>query len=143
MNPWYSMPSTYNPDGVNWVDPGLGGFLAQVPQYAMFASENHGKHKVPTLRNVDKRPHPAFVKAYGHNGYFKTLEEFVRFYNKRDVFPQCTEIADPQPGVNCWPEPEISENINTDELGDLGLTEEEELAIVDFMRTLSDGYKLA
>jgi cytochrome c peroxidase len=25
---------------------------------------------VPTLRNVDKRPYPTFVKAYGHNGYF-------------------------------------------------------------------------
>jgi cytochrome c peroxidase len=140
-NPWYSMPSNFNPDGATWVDPGLGGFLAQAPQYAMFAAENKGKHKVPTLRNVDKRPYPGFVKAYGHNGYFRTLEEFVRFYNKRDVFPRCDSVSDPQPGVNCWPEPEVLRNINKDELGDLKLTQEEELAIVEFMRTLSDGYK--
>ena len=31
--------------------------------------------------------------------------------------------------------------MNTDELGNLGLTAEEEAAIVAFMKTLSDGYK--
>jgi len=142
VNPWYSMPARYNPDGPNWVDPGLGGFLAQVPQYAMFASDNLGKHKVPTVRNVDKRPDSGFVKAYGHNGYFKTLEGIVHFYNKRDVLPHCDEVSDPQLGVNCWPEPEVLPNLNKDELGDLKLTLEEELAIVEFMRTLSDGYEL-
>ncbi len=139
-NPWYTMSSSYNPDGPNWVDPGLGGFLAEVAQYAMFALENFGKHKVPTLRNVDKRPYPGFVKAYGHNGYFKTLEEFVHFYNQRDVLPRCDSLSNPQPCINCWPEPEVLENINKDELGDLKLTPEEELAIVEFMKTLSDGY---
>ena len=44
-----------------------------------------GKQKVPTLRNVDLRPEKKFVKAYGHNGYFKSLEEIVHFYNTRDV----------------------------------------------------------
>ena len=44
-----------------------------------------GKQKVPTLRNVDLRPSPHFVKAYGHNGYFKSLKEIVHFYNTRDV----------------------------------------------------------
>jgi cytochrome c peroxidase len=141
MNPWYGMPSKYNPDGPKWVDPGLGGFLSHVPQYAMFASENHGKHRVPTLRNVDKRPYAGFVKSYGHNGYFKNLEEFVHFYNRRDVLPGCDSVSDPQPGVNCWPEAEVHQNINEDELGDLKLTREEELAIVEFLRTLSDGYK--
>ena len=37
------------------------------------------------LRNVDKRPSPAFVKAYGHNGYFTSLKQIVHFYNTRDV----------------------------------------------------------
>ena len=41
--------------------------------------------KVPTLRNVDKRPSAGFVKAYGHNGYFKSLEEVVRFYASRGM----------------------------------------------------------
>jgi len=142
VNPWYSMPPGYNPDGANWVDPGLGGFLIQVPQYAMFASENYGKHRVPTLRNVDKRPYPGFVKSYGHNGYFKSLEEFVHFYNKRDVLPPCDSVSDPQPGVNCWPGPEVDQNVNKEELGDLKLSQEEEAAIVAFMKTLSDGYNL-
>src|SRR5665811_1893190 len=66
-------------------DPGLGGFLASVPDYAQYADANLGKHKVPTLRNVDKRPYLGFVKAYGHNGYFKSLKEIVHFYNTRDV----------------------------------------------------------
>jgi hypothetical protein len=34
----------------------------------------------------------------------------------------------------------VAVNVNTEELGDLGLTEAEELAIVAFMRTLSDGW---
>jgi hypothetical protein len=85
-----------------------------------------GKHKVPTLRNVDKRPYPVFVKAYGHNGFFKSLEEIVHFYNTRDVEE--------------WPAPEVPQNVNFDELGDLGLTADEEAAIVAFMKTLSDGY---
>ncbi|UCD73888.1 MAG: hypothetical protein JSV91_08820 [Phycisphaerales bacterium] len=127
-NPFYRMPRRWNPDGRNWIDPGLGGFLANVPEYADFAEENWGKHKVPTLRNVDLRPHPDFVKAFGHNGFFLSLEEIVHFYNTRDV--------------ESWPDPEVPQNVNTDELGDLGLTPEEEAAIVAFMKTLSDGYEL-
>jgi hypothetical protein len=42
--------------------------------------------------------------------------------------------------AGCWPAPEVAENVNTDELGDLGLTPDEEAAIVAFMKTLSDGY---
>ena len=35
---------------------------------------------------------------------------------------------------------QLAENVNTDELGDLGLTMEEEAAIVAFLKALSDGY---
>ena len=45
--------------------------------------------RVPTLRNVDKRPRYDFAKAYGHNGYFKSLKEIVHFYNTRDLLPKC------------------------------------------------------
>jgi hypothetical protein len=85
-----------------------------------------GKHKVPTLRNVGKRPGSGFPKAYMHNGALKSLAEVVHFYNTRDV--------------ESWPAPEVAENVNTDELGDLGLTSEEELALVAFLETLSDGF---
>ena len=127
----------------NFVDLGLGGFLETQPDYEEFAEENYGMQKVPTLRNVDLRPSTGFVKAYAHNGYFKSLYGIVHFYNTRDVLDRCptddyTE-ADAL-AANCWPAPEVSENVNTEELGNLGLTEEEEYAIVDFLKTLSDGY---
>jgi cytochrome c peroxidase len=40
-----------------------------------------GMRKIPTLRNVDKRPYPGFVKAYGANGWFKSLEGIIHYYN--------------------------------------------------------------
>jgi hypothetical protein len=42
--------------------------------------------------------------------------------------------------VFCWPAPEYADNMNTRQLGNLGLSDEEENAIVAFMKTLSDGY---
>lgn len=135
-----------NPAGVapGFVDQGLGGFLQTRTEWSDMASENMGKHKVPTLRNVDKRPDASFVKTYGHNGYFKSLKGIVHFYNTRDVKPECpdplTREADAL-AQNCWPPPEVAENVNDEELGDLGLSDEEEDAIVAFMKTLSDGYQ--
>jgi len=125
-NPFYTMDKKWNPDGKKWVDKGLGGYLEGTEEYAKYAKENYGKHKVPTLRNVDLRPKKDFVKAFMHNGYFKTLKEVVEFYNTRD-----------REGEN-WPPPEVNENVNKDEMGDLGLTPEEEDAIVLFIKTLSD-----
>jgi len=125
-NPFY----VENPD---YIDLGLGGFLQSIGKD--FALEI-GKHKVPTLRNVDLRTlvdGTDITKAYGHNGYFKSLEEIVHFYNTRDV-PGAGWDSEP------WPVPEVAANMNTAELGDLGLSPREEAAIVAFMKTLSDGY---
>lgn len=105
-NPFYLADPAFNPAGINWIDPGLGGFLKSRTDYAALADANKGKHKVPTLRNVDKRPNPMFVKAYGHNGYFKSLKEIVHFYNTRDVLPTC-QLGDPGEKVTCWPAPEV------------------------------------
>jgi cytochrome c peroxidase len=133
-----------NPAGVapDFVDAGLGGFLksAGYPEDVYLAE--WGKQKVPTLRNVDLRPNGDSVKAYGHNGYFKTLEGIVHFYNTRDVKPECPGAYTEAQALaaDCWPAPEVAENVNRDELGDLGLTSEEEAAIVAFLKTLSDGY---
>jgi cytochrome c peroxidase len=129
-NPFYNEPA-YNPMGSAWIDEGLGGFLKGIgyPSYG----DEVGKMKVPTLRNVDKRPYNGFVKAYGHNGYFKSLEEIVHFYNTRDV-----------PGAGwkgkAWPSAEVDANVNHAELGNLNLTNQEENEIVAFLKTLSDGY---
>jgi cytochrome c peroxidase len=125
-NPFYIQDKEFNSDGKDWVDKGLGGFLEGTEKYAQYAKENMGKQKVPTLRNVDLRPYEGFVKAFTHNGFFKTLKETTNFYNTRD-----REGSD-------WPPPEITENINVDEMGNLGLTDEEEDLIVLFMKTLSD-----
>jgi cytochrome c peroxidase len=140
-NPFYAMPARWNPRGVDFVDLGLGGFLEGAGYNATVYEREVGKFKVPTLRNVDKGPSQDFVKAFGHNGYFKSLKEIVHFYNTRDVLGRCEKIRDPRPGENCWPEPEVSSNLNREEMGDLGLTETEENAIVAFLKTLSDGYR--
>ena len=42
--------------------------------------------------------------------------------------------------MNCWPQPEVAANVNVEELGKLGLSEEEEWAIVAFLQTLNDGW---
>ena len=159
-NPFYDMDTVFlddgseiNPIGSAWIDLGLGGFLLQLAdeynqgwrdllfvtdgvnslendELVGLAAVNMGKHKVPSLRNVDKRTGNGFAKAYMHNGVFKSLKEVVHFYNTRD-----------KPGEG-WAPPEVAANVNDEELGDLGLSDEEEDAIVAFMKTLSDGYKL-
>jgi cytochrome c peroxidase len=112
-NPFYFLPPELNPDGVNYVDLGLGPVVGD--------PELNGFFRVPTLRNVELTP------PYTHNGVFHTLYQTVSFYNSRDVAP--------------WPAPEVPQNVNVDELGDLGLTPEEMESIVAFMRTLTDGYE--
>lgn len=137
-NPFYSISPVYNPLGAGWIDTGLGGFLSSDLTYFNVARAELGKEKVPTLRNVDKRLlSQGFVKAYGHNGYFKSLKSIVHFYNTRDVLPVCG-VQVKNPGIDCWPIPEIALNMNTKEMGNLGLTPAEEDAIVAFLGTLSD-----
>jgi cytochrome c peroxidase len=138
-----------NPTGESYVDPGVAGFLHEYQllshpsavdaRWLPLAPENEGRVQVPTLRNVDKRPYPTFVKAYGHNGYFKSLKSIVHFYNTRDLLPRCRS-NDPAEGTTCWPAPESTANMNTKFVGRLGLSEEEEDALVAFMQTLTDGF---
>ncbi len=94
-------------------DPGLGGFLNNPKEI--------GRFKTTHLRNVE------LTAPYMHNGALTTLKEVVHFYNTRDIQGK-------------WPAPEIRDNMNSSFLGDLGLTDEEEDAIVEFMKTLTDGY---
>ncbi len=133
-----------NPQGTAFVDLGVGGFLSgaqgsPVPdhEWMQLAPKFDGKIQVPTLRNVDQRPYPGFVKAYMHNGYLKSLKAVVHFYNTRDH--QCSMPNDPNAGKTCWPAPEVSANEDT-VVGNLGLSDADEDDIVAFMRTLTDGY---
>jgi cytochrome c peroxidase len=144
-------------DNPGWADPGLGGFLATlettVPEYAALADANLGKHKVPTTRNVAlgsceaaQPGEPCVEKAYMHNGYFKTLKQVVHFYNTRDVKDRCEDLGiydatvDVAMANDCWPAPEVEANLNTTLLGNLGMTEAEEDALVALMKAMSDGY---
>jgi len=97
----------------NPVDYGLGGVLGD-------PAEN-GKFRVMTLRNIGASA------PYLHNGYLDTLEQVVNFMNTRDV-------------GNRWSAPEVAENVNYDELGNLGLGPGDEAALAAFMRTLTDGH---
>lgn len=94
-------------------DLGLGAIVNDPAQ--------NGKFKVMTLRNI------SLTAPYSHNGYFKTLKDIVHFYNTRDI-----------PGM--WPAPDVADNVNNTELGNLGLTPQEEDDIVAFLMILTDGY---
>ncbi len=140
-----------NPAGAAYVDTGVGSFLRTLQsdsgqlnpdsEWIKLAPKFEAKIQVPTLRNVDMRPTPSFVKAYMHNGYFKSLKEVVHFYNTRDVLPRC-QAGDSGERVTCWPVPEDSTNLNKRQLGDLKLTDQEEDTLVAFLKTLTDGYKV-
>jgi cytochrome c peroxidase len=128
------MPPRWNPAGENWLDYGLGGYL----QGAGYAPEVYepqmGKVKVPTLRNVDLRPSPDFVKAYGHNGYFKSLDEIVRFYHWRAMMDRCMGGCGGMQDM--FPPPEVDQNramLSMFPMPQIG-------NIVAFLQTLSDGY---
>ena len=118
-----------NPGGNLSPDPGLAGFLATSDNltWRAQATANFGKFRTPTLRNVGK------AQRFMHNGVFSSLEEVVHFYNTRDV---------PGAGWNGvpWGRPEYLPTMDTDALGNLGLTPAQEAAVVAFMRTLDDGY---
>lgn len=146
----------------SFIDPGVAGFLRTLArssgwrklpyvsdsiasldahQLEVLARANYGKQRVPTLRNVAKGL--STPKAFTHNGFFKTLEGLVHYYNTRDTLgvtcPEGYTEADALAN-HCWPAPEVVENLNTREMGRLSLTEEEEDDIVTFLGTLSDGY---
>ncbi len=114
-------------------DPGLGGR----PDVAALDLDGAqlGKHKVMGLRNI------AVTPPYMHNGVLATLEQVMHFYNTRDSKNEkCSDSNDAGFGKTCWPAPEVADNVNVEELGDLGLSAVEERAIVAFMLTLTDGY---
>jgi hypothetical protein len=64
----------------------------------------------------------------------------VHFYNTRDTLPSCAPGSRGEK-VTCWPAAEVSRNVNKEELGNLGLTPQQEEDVVAFLRTLSDGWR--
>jgi cytochrome c peroxidase len=164
-------PLGYNPLGQAYVDYGLGSnpnpgtdgtvFMNSTPgDIAMF----RGLFKAPSVRNVDQRPNPTFIKAYMHNGVFKSLKEVVHFYNKRNIAVDAAghEVVfdlrvGPPPGTRrLFDPPEVVDNAqnaagvtpdnageevdNNGQVGHLGLSDGDEDDLVAFLQTLTDGY---
>jgi cytochrome c peroxidase len=181
-NPFYSQtdattnPEGYNPLGANFIDWGLGANPAIGPDGNKFFYTNpgdivefRGLFKAPSLRNSDKRPYTNFVRAYMHNGVFKSLEDVVHFYNKRNIAVDAKghEVAfdlrtgPPAGHTRLIAPPEVLDNVQNvagltpddanaqgisgdtptnGQVGNLGLTESEEADIVNFLKILTDGF---
>jgi len=86
-----------------------------------------GAFKVSSLRNI------AVSAPYMHNGIFKELKTVVHFYNTRDV----PGAINPETN-STWEMGEFHIGRNTDELGDLGLSDAQENDLVVFLKTLTD-----
>jgi len=99
---------------------------------------------VPTLRNV------AISAPYFHNGRFRTLNEVVGFYVRRDTNPEEWYPRNADGSVNKYDDlpPQYHRNVNVTEvpynrrLGEApALTPDEVDLVVEFLNTLTDGYK--
>src|SRR5213593_4099890 len=150
---------TANPLGFGYRDLGMGTFLrggfgsAPNPNatWIPFAPNVDGQFQVSTARNVamtppgstTEAPGPFFQKEFFHNGYIKSLKQLVHSYNPRDLFAVPVTSGHCPAGttekVNCWPMPEVKNNLDMT-TGKLGLTDLEENQIVAFLRTLTDGF---
>ena len=151
---------TGNPFGFGYRDLGLGTFLRSGPgaapnpnsTWTQFAPTTDGQMQVSSARNAamtppqcptTEAPGPYFQKEFFHNGYIKSLKQLVHFYNTRDKFKFNVTSGHCPAGttekVNCWPMPEVPNNIDMTS-GNLGLTDKEEDQIVAFLQTLTDGY---
>ena len=153
---------TANPLGFGYRDLGLGTFLRSGfgsgpnpnANWIQFAPASDGLMQVSSARNVamtppqcptTEAPGPYFQKEFFHNGYIKSLKQLVHFYNTRDVQGIAFNVTSGNcpPGtiekVNCWPMPEVRNNIDMT-TGNLGLTDQEENQIVAFLLTLTDGF---
>ena len=89
------------------------------------------------------KPIPYFQKEFFHNGYIKSLKQLVHFYNTRDVFAFNVTSGHCPAGktekVDCWPMPEVPNNIDMT-VGNLGLTDQEENELVAVLQTENDGF---
>jgi cytochrome c peroxidase len=151
---------TANPLGFGYRDLGLGTFLrsgfgsAPNPNetWTQLAPRMDGRQQVSTVRNVamtppqcptTEAPGPYFQKEFFHNGYIKSLKQLVHFYNTRDKFPFPVTSGHCPAGttekVDCWPMPEVPNNIDMT-VGNLGLTDQEENQLVIIMQGLNDGF---
>ena len=110
-----------NGKGENFVDNGL------FENQAVSDTTLKGAFRVSGLRNV------GVTAPYMHNGVFAELKTVVHFYNTRDV----NNAINPETGEP-WRKAEVPATVNHSELGNLGLSDAEENALVAFMEILTD-----
>jgi cytochrome c peroxidase len=181
-NPFYeetdptTNPHGYNPLGTKFIDWGMGLNPNPAPDGTRFYFKTPGDRvqfrglfKTPSVRNVDMRPSPTFVKSFMHNGVHKSLQEVVHFYNTRNIAVNANgqQVAfdltkGPPVGYTpLWPAPEVLDNVQNvkgytpaqaiahgttlvtaanGQVGNLGLTASQEADLVNFMKILTDGY---
>ena len=181
-NPYYQMtdktsnPTGYNPLGTKYIDWGLGANAVGSLDGTKFFTTTpgdiprfRGLFLTPTTRNSDLRPYPTFVKAYFHNGWSKSLQQAVHFYNTRNIAVNANgqQVAfdlrkGPPSGYTAiWPPPEVLANVQNvagytpaeavakgttgvtaenGQVGNLRLTASQEADLVNFLKILSDGY---
>ncbi|MEJ2763274.1 cytochrome c peroxidase [Photobacterium sp. MCCC 1A19761] len=143
-------PVNYDNPGSAESDQGLFAVTGFINEENPLRS-HMGMHKTPTLRNVDQRLSKNFVKAYTHNGFFKTLEGLVHFYNTGAIKERCptNKVTEKEAlEMDCWPEPEFFEGsliqlsgsipVPVGLPGKLGLDEQQEAALVAYLKTFTD-----
>lgn len=119
--PKNTLVRTANEKGMHFINNGLfNNPLVSNPDLK-------GAFRVSSLRNI------AVTPPYMHNGVFKSLETVLHFYNSRDV----DGAINPETGLP-WKPAEVNGTKNTEELGDLNLTDEDISHIVAFLKTLTD-----
>lgn len=124
-----------NPELPAQADPGLSGHAQIAPP------ADAGGFKTPTLRNVDKRKGKGFIKAYTHNGWFKSLESLVHFYNTSQIKARCAGTPTEKEALanDCWPAPEWQNRVAQPVLvGNIGMIPQQEAALVAYLKTLTD-----
>ena len=111
-----------------------------------------GCAKTPTVRNVAK-DELGITKAFMHNGYFKSLEQVVHWYNtyQDPSVPKCETLTDGDGNdisivnataaeaiaAGCWPKEEFTPQTPPG-FGNLGLNKDEEAALTAYMEALTD-----
>ncbi len=141
-NQFYDMPHPWNPEGADWIDLGLGGFLKAAGYPAEVYEPELGKFRTVSLRNVDLRPSADFVKSYGHNGFFTSLDGMygiVHFYAWRGMMDGnfMPGNMDGPPMMDLFPAPEFEMNRELEMPHFSGM---DRMRVEAFLRTLSDGF---
>lgn len=112
-SPFLIQPKELNPDGEAFIDHGLMN-VTKDPQH-------DGMFRTPTLRNVTR------TGPYGHNGYFRRLDEMIEM-----ITGSCM-----RPGTCKLPPPEVPATAQRVRSG-RPLSRQEIMDLVAFLRTLED-----